>query len=92
VLKMSKENEELLRRLDTLIAVTAMNKQKMEKLLEGKNQTEQIQILKKWDLSNEIIALIIGTTPDVIAVRLSEIKSKVRRRKTRPEETGKESQ
>jgi hypothetical protein len=89
---MSKENEELLRRLDTLIAVTAMNKQKMEKLLEGKNQTEQIQILKKWDLSNEIIALIIGTTPDVIAVRLSEIKSKVRRRKTRPEETGKESQ
>lgn len=42
--KMSKESKELLKRLDTLIAVTAMNKQKMEKLLEGKNQTEHSHI------------------------------------------------
>jgi len=95
---MSKESNELIKRLDALVEkldvltkVSAMSKQTW-KLLEGKKQKEQIQILKRWDLSNEMIALIVGTTPDVVAVRLSEMKSKERQKRTKAEEKREESQ
>jgi vacuolar-type H+-ATPase subunit I/STV1 len=72
--KIAEKLEEISEKLDTLSVLFA-GKEKIDKLLEKKNQTEQIQILRKWKLSNEIIAMIIGTTPDVVSVRASEMKT-----------------
>lgn len=95
---MSAEPTKLLTKLDTLAKkleiltlVTALDK-RLDKLLVGKNQAEQIQILRKWDIPNEVIAIIVGTTPDVVAVRLSQLKSKGKKKKQKLEESGKEQQ
>ena len=78
---MSKQDEKIIEKLseisEKLDALTILyaGKENFNKILEKKNQTEQIQILKKWKLSNEVIAIIIGTTPDVVGVRISESKS-----------------
>lgn len=79
---MSEEQNPILKKLDLLaekldiLTTVILLREQAKKILEGKKtQKEQIQILKKWKLSNEIIALVIGTTPDVISVRASEMKS-----------------
>lgn len=72
--KIAEKLNEISEKLDTLTILFA-GKENFDKILAKKNQTEQIQILRKWKLSNEIIAVIIGTTPDVVGVRVSEMKS-----------------
>lgn len=80
---MSEESDLLAKKLDKLIAkvdiltiVTANLSPQNQKAFEGKNQTEQIQILAKRKLPREAIAAIVGTTVETVSVRLSELKSK----------------
>jgi hypothetical protein len=97
---MSGEQDLILKKLDILaekldvLTIVMMLKGQAKKVLEGKkSQKEQIQVLKKWKLSNEIIALVLGTTPDVISVRSSEMKSnKSRKEKQNTQEEKIESQ
>ena len=85
---MSKESEELLEKLDVLAQkidvltmVTAISMER-EKLLKGKTQKEQIEFLVKMGLEERnIIALIVGTTPQTVSSRLTEIRAKKRKRK-----------
>jgi len=88
---MSKKEDPLLKKLDLLaeklniLTTVILLKEHTKKILEGKNtQKEQIQTLRKWKLPNEIIALIIDTTPDVIGVRASEMKVKKTRKEKQP--------
>ena len=83
---MSDTSSEVLQRLDTLIekvelltSVTIIGMQK-EKLLKGKNKTEQIKTLVKQGLPNDLIALIVGTTSSTVGVRRSEIKRREKRK------------
>lgn len=66
----------LAEKIDILTIVTANLANQHQKALEGKTQTEQIQILSKRKLPKEAIALIVGTTLETVSVRLSEMKSK----------------
>jgi hypothetical protein len=88
---MSKQEDPLLKKLDLLaeklnvLTTVILLKEHTKKILEGKKtQKEQIQTLKKWKLPNEVIALIIDTTPDVIGVRASEMKVKKTRKEKQP--------
>jgi hypothetical protein len=78
---MSKQDDKLIEKLNEIsekldiLTILYAGKENFIKLLEKKNQTEQIQTLRKWKLSNEVIAIIMGTTPDVVGVRISEMKS-----------------
>jgi CRP-like cAMP-binding protein len=67
-----KEIPEKLDVLTKLVAVTA----NAQTLLGGKSQKDQIKVLADLGLSRNIIALVVGTTPDAVSVRLSEMKSK----------------
>lgn len=94
---MGGKERELLRKLDVLAEkvdilsiVTANLANQHQKALEGKTQTEQIQILSKRKLPKEAIALIVGTTLETVSVRLSEMKSK-KKEKT-PKEKEEESE
>jgi hypothetical protein len=69
----------LAQKIDTLTIVTANLANQHQKTLEGKTQTEQIQILSRRKIPKEAIALIIGTTVETVSVRLSEMKSKARK-------------
>lgn len=83
-----KQFEELSKRLDILIKLTAIN------ALKDKNLTEQVEILSSIDLQPKQIATILGTDPSVI----SSLKSRVKKRKgkepkeetvqEKPEKTG----
>jgi len=67
--------KEILEKLDALtklVAVTA----NAQTLLGGKSQKDQIKVLADLRLSRNIIALVVGTTPEAVSVRLSEMKSK----------------
>ena len=85
---MSKESKELLKKLDVLAQkidiltmVTAISMER-EKLLKGKTQKEQIESLVKMGLEERnIIALIVGTTPQTVSSRLTEIRAKKKKRK-----------
>jgi len=82
---LSAKETELLKKLaekiDILAIVTASLANQHQKTLEGKTQTEQIQILSKRKLPKEAIALIVGTTVETVSVRLSEMKAKAKKRK-----------
>lgn len=87
VLILSGKNIELLKKLDilaekidVLTIVTANLSSQNQKVLEGKTQTEQIRILAKRKLPREVIAMLVGTTPQTVSVRLSEMKSKKKKR------------
>jgi CRP-like cAMP-binding protein len=89
---MSKKPDALLKKLDILAEkidiltmVTAITHQS-QKLLEGKTQTEQIHILAKKKLPREVIALIVGTTPETVSVRLSEMKAEKQKEKAPKQE------
>lgn len=77
-----KKLDVLAEKIDALAIVTANLSSQHQKVLEGKTQTEQIQILSKRKLPREAIALIVGTTPETVSVRLSEMKSKKKKEKT----------
>jgi len=90
---LSDTSNELLEKLDTLIEkielltiVTTIGIQK-EKLLKGKNKTERIEILVKLGLSNDVIALIVGTTSSTVSVRRSEIKRKKKKTSKQKQKT-----
>jgi hypothetical protein len=89
VLTLSAREIDLLKKLDflaekigVLAFVTANLGSQHQKVLEGKTQAEQIQILSKRKLPREAIALIVGTTPEVVSVRLSQMKQKKEKKKT----------
>lgn len=68
-----KRLDELNKKLDTLIKVVAISA-RMETILKEKSKKDQIRILSRLGLSRDIIALILGTTPLTVSVRLSELK------------------
>jgi len=72
--------EEVVKKLDLLTKLSALNINP-QSFLKDKNQGEQIRILSDLGLSRNIIALIVGTTPDIVSVRLSQMKSTA---KTKP--------
>lgn len=80
-----KKLDVLAEKIDTLAIVTANLANQHQKALEGKTQTEQIQILSKRKLPKEAIALIVGTTLETVSVRLSEMKSK-KKKENSPQE------
>jgi CRP-like cAMP-binding protein len=70
----------IIEKLEALIRLVAVSTN-AQNLLGGKNQKEQIKILSDLGLSRNIIALVVGTTPETVSVRLSEMKSKTQPRK-----------
>ncbi len=65
----------------TLVIACKPNGEQINKLLKEENLKEQIRMLREWNFSNEIIASIIGTTPESIRVTLSKMKSKGKKEK-----------
>lgn len=66
---------ELSAKVEALIQVVAITSRK-ETVLKGKTKTDQIKMLADLGLSRNVIALIVGTTPETVSVRLSEMKAK----------------
>jgi hypothetical protein len=67
--------EALSKKLDAIIALLALDK------LEGKSKTDSILLLNQLGLDNSTIASIVVTTPDAVAVRISEAKAKAKKTK-----------
>lgn len=65
---------ELSAKVEALIQVVAITSRK-ETVLKGKTKTDQIKTLSDLGLPRKIVALIVGTTPETVSVRLSEMKS-----------------
>lgn len=80
--------DELGKKIDALIQVVAITSRK-ESMLKGKSKTDQIKLLSDLRLPRTIVAWIVGTTPDTVSVRLSEIKAK--KKKTRKQKEVEES-
>jgi CRP-like cAMP-binding protein len=64
----------LAQKIDTLTAVVAISSH-VQTLLKDKVKKDQIRILFELGLSREIIALMVGTTPETVSVRISEMKA-----------------
>ncbi|MDH5754436.1 MAG: hypothetical protein OEY95_04445 [Candidatus Bathyarchaeota archaeon] len=79
-----KKLDELGMKIDALIQVVAITSRK-ETMLKGKTKTDQIILLSDLGLPRTIVAWIVGTTPEAVSVRLSQIKSK-EKKKTRKAE------
>lgn len=71
----TKELNELNAKIETLTQVVVITSQK-EKMLKGKTKTEQIEFLSSFGLARKVIALVVGTTPETVSVRISEMKKK----------------
>jgi CRP-like cAMP-binding protein len=69
--------KEVIEKLDVLVKLVAVSTH-AETLLAGKRQKDQIKILADLGLSRNIIALVVGTTPEIVSVRLSQMKSKTK--------------
>ena len=80
-----KKLEELSTKMDALIQVVAITSRK-EIIEKGKTKTDQIVILSDLGLSRKIIALIVGTTPESVSARLSQLKAKKKKTKKPKEE------
>ena len=85
--QMIKKLDELSTKIDALIQVVAITSRK-EIIAKGKTKTDQIVILSDLGLSRKIIALIVGTTPEAVSVRLSQLKAE--KKKTEKLEKGEE--
>jgi len=84
--------KEVIEKLDVLVKLVAVSTH-AQTLLAGKSQQDQIKILAELGLSRNIIALVVGTTPEIVSVRLSQMKSKtrsVRQQIVAPKESGAE--
>lgn len=73
--------KEILEKLDVLTKLVAVSAN-AQTLLAGKSQKDQIKVLADLGLSRNIIALIVGTTPETVSVRMSEMKSKQKSEKS----------
>ena len=71
--------DELSAKIDTLIQIVAIFP-KIETILKDKTKTKQIEILSDLGFPKETIALIVGTTPETVSVRISEMKKKRKKR------------
>lgn len=76
--------EKLSAKVEALIQVVAVTSRK-ETVLKGKTKTDQIKTLSDLGLPRKIVALIVGTTPETISVRLSEMKRKGKKTKKNEE-------
>jgi len=74
--------DELSAKIDTLVQIIAISP-KIETVLKGKTKTQQIEILSDLEFPKNAIALIVGTTPETVGVRISEIKKKRKKGKKR---------
>ena len=74
--------DELSTKIDALVHVLAITTQS-EKILKGKTKAGQIKLLSDLGLSRTVIAWIVGTTPETVRVRLSEMKSKAKKPKAK---------
>jgi DNA-binding CsgD family transcriptional regulator len=63
-------NQDLGTKLDALIRLTALN------VLGDKTGAEAIEVLGRADLDNELIAVIVGTTPATVRSTLSRARRK----------------
>jgi hypothetical protein len=80
--------DELGTKIDALIHVVAITSRK-ESTLKGKTKTDQIMLLSDLGLPRTVVAWIVGSTPEAVSARLSQIRSKTK--KTKKEgETGNE--
>ena len=86
--QMIKKLEELGTKIDALIQVVAITSRK-EIIAKGKTKTDQIVILSDLGLSRKIIALIVGTTPEAVSSRLSQLKAE--KKKTKKPKEGEKS-
>lgn len=73
--KILKELQRLNAKVENLTQVVAISSQ-IEKILEEKTKTEQIEVLSVSGFSRNAIALVVGTTPETVSVRISEMKKK----------------
>jgi 3-polyprenyl-4-hydroxybenzoate decarboxylase len=71
--------DELSAKMDILVQVVAISP-KIETILKDKTKTQQIEILSNLRLSNDAIALIVGTNPETVGVRISEMKKKKKKK------------
>jgi hypothetical protein len=93
---MGKEFDPILRKLDglagkidilTRVIACKPNSEQINELLKKKSLTKQINILKQWDFSDEIMASIIGTTPESVRVRSIQMNPKGKKEnKPKPEQ------
>lgn len=79
-----KKLDELSAKVDALIHVVAITSRK-EATLKGKTKTDQIKKLSDLGLSRNVIASIVGTTPETVSVTLSQLKAKKKRTKKKEE-------
>lgn len=85
-----KKLDDLGTKVDALIQIVAITSRK-EVIIKGKTKTDQIVILSDLGLSRNIIALLVGTTPEAVSVRLSEFKAaKKKAKETKEVEKGNE--
>lgn len=71
--------DELSAKIDTLVQIIAISP-KIETILKDKTKTQQIEILSDLEFPKNAIALIVGTTPETVGVRISEMKKKKRKK------------
>jgi hypothetical protein len=77
-----KKLDELGSKIDALIQVVAITSRK-DIVTKGKKKTDQIVALSNLGLSNDVIALIVGSTPEAVRVRLTQLKAKKGRKTKR---------
>ena len=65
-----KQFEMLSKKLDTIITLLALDKEKLNE----KTKSDAILYLNELGLDNSTIALVTGSTPGTVAVRISEAK------------------
>jgi DNA-directed RNA polymerase specialized sigma24 family protein len=67
-----KQFELISKKLDAIILLLALDKEKLNE----KNKSDSIVYLHEFGLDNSTIALITGSTPQTVSVRLSEARKK----------------
>lgn len=77
---------ELSAKVEALIQVVAITSRK-ETVLKGKTKTDQIKMLADLGLSRNVIALIVGTTPETVSVTLSKLKAEKKKIKKSKDKT-----
>lgn len=82
-----KKLDELGTKIEALIQVVAITSRK-ERMLKGKTKTDQIKLLSDLGLPRTAVAWIVGTTPETVSVRLSEIRGKGKKVKKKEETKG----
>lgn len=82
--KLIERFDELSAKIDALIQVVAITSRK-EIIAKGKTKTDQIVTLSDLGLSRKLIALIVGSTPEAVSARLSQLRAKKKETKNTKE-------